>query len=132
MPPSLLLNLRIQHPSITKMIATSKVASTTPTATATFTLPIKYDLIFLFYLSFLSQTFTIHRTAGEGRGHLFNSSLPLPPASQTRRHQPDDYCRELTSTHSQHADSNRERLVSERKLLTTNNSLENTRGQNGI
>ena len=41
---------------------------------------------FLFYLSFLSRTFTIHRTA-EGRGYLFNSSLPLPPFSQTLRHQ---------------------------------------------
>ena len=32
---------------------------------------------FLFYLSFLLQTFTIHRTAGDGGGYLFNSSLPL-------------------------------------------------------
>ena len=39
-----------------------------------------------FYLAFLSQTFTNHRTAAEGGGHFFNSSLPLPPASQTRRH----------------------------------------------
>ena len=35
--------------------------------------------IFFFYLGFLSQTFTIHGTAGEGGGYLFNSSLPLPP-----------------------------------------------------
>ena len=41
---------------------------------------------FFFYLGFLSRTFTIHRTAGEGGGYLFNSSLPLPPASQTLRH----------------------------------------------
>ena len=27
-----------------------------------------------------SQPFTNHRTAGEGGGYLFNSSLPLPPA----------------------------------------------------
>ena len=33
------------------------------------------------YLGFLSRTFANHRTAGEGRGHFFNSSLPLPPAS---------------------------------------------------
>ena len=39
-----------------------------------------------FYLDFLSRTFTNHRTAGEGGGHLFDSSLPLPPASQTLRH----------------------------------------------
>ena len=40
---------------------------------------------FFFYLGFLSRTFTIHRTAGEG-GYLFNFSLLLPPASQTLRH----------------------------------------------
>ena len=33
-----------------------------------------------FYLCFLSQRFTNHRTAREGGGHFFNSSLPLPPA----------------------------------------------------
>ena len=37
---------------------------------------------FFFYLGFLSQTFTNYRTAGEGRGHFFNSSS-LPPASHT-------------------------------------------------
>ena len=41
---------------------------------------------FFFYLGFLSRTFTIHGTAGKGGGYLFNSSLPLPPASQTLRH----------------------------------------------
>ena len=35
---------------------------------------------------FLSRTFTNHRTSGEGGGHFFNSSLPLPSASQTIRH----------------------------------------------
>ena len=35
---------------------------------------------------FLSGTFTNHRTAGEDGGHLINSSLPLPPTSQTLRH----------------------------------------------
>ena len=38
------------------------------------------------YLGFLSRAFTIHRTAWEGGGYLFNSSLQLPPASQTFRH----------------------------------------------
>ena len=37
-------------------------------------------IFFFFYLGFLSRTFTIHKTAGEGGGYLFNSSLPLPPA----------------------------------------------------
>ena len=36
---------------------------------------------FFFYLSVFSRTFTIHGTAWEGGGYLFNSSLPLPPAS---------------------------------------------------
>ena len=39
-----------------------------------------------FYLGFLSRTFTIHGAAGEGGGYPFNSSLPLPPASQTLKH----------------------------------------------
>ena len=39
-----------------------------------------------FYLAFLARTFMIHRTAGEGGGYLFNSSVPLPPASQTLTH----------------------------------------------
>ena len=39
-------------------------------------------LVFFFYLDFLLRTFMIHRTTGEGVGYLFNSSLPLPPASQ--------------------------------------------------
>ena len=50
---------------------------------------------------------------------LFNSSPPLPPASQTLRHQPGDYCREITSAHSQQPNSKWEPLVSTRKLLTT-------------
>ena len=31
------------------------------------------------------SSITIRRTAREGGGYLFNSSLPLPPASQTLR-----------------------------------------------
>ena len=42
--------------------------------------------IFFFYLGFLSRPFTNQRTAGEGEGHFFSSSLPLPPATQTLRH----------------------------------------------
>ena len=63
---------------------------------------------FGFYFCFLSQTFTNHRIAEEGAGYFFNSSLPLPAASQTLRHQPGDYYRELTSAHGQQPDSNRE------------------------
>ena len=52
---------------------------------------------FFFYLAFLSRTFTNDRIAGEGGGHLFISSLPLPPFSQKLRLQLGDYCRALTS-----------------------------------
>ena len=42
---------------------------------------------FFFYCQgFFSRPFTNHRIAGEGGGHFCNSSLPLPPASQTLRH----------------------------------------------
>ena len=49
---------------------------------------IEGDLLFcsFFYLGFLSQTFIIHRTSRKGEGYLFNSSLPLPLASQTFEH----------------------------------------------
>ena len=53
-----------------------------------------------FYLDFFSGTFTDHRTSMQGSGHFFNSSLPLPPASQKLRHQSGDYCRELTFAHN--------------------------------
>ena len=44
-----------------------------------------FFFFFFFYRGFsLSRTFTIHGTAGEGGGYLFNSSLPLPPAPQRR------------------------------------------------
>ena len=43
-------------------------------------------LSFFNYLVFLPRPLTIHRTAGEVGGHFFNSSLPLPSASQTLRH----------------------------------------------
>ena len=74
---------------------------------------------FFFNLGFLLRTFTNNRTASEGGGHFLNSSIPLPPASQTLRHQPGYYCRELTSALSQQPDVSREALVSERKSLTT-------------
>ena len=74
---------------------------------------------FFFFVGFFSQAFKSHRTAGEGERHFFKSSLLLPPASQRRKHQLGDYCRELTSAHSEQPCSNREPLASERKLLTT-------------
>ena len=77
-------------------------------------------LIILFFdLGILSQTFTIHRTAGQWKIYLFNSSVPLSPASQTLRHQPGSYCREHTSAHSQPPYSNQKPLISELKLITT-------------
>ena len=65
------------------------------------------ETLFSSYLDFLSQTFTIHSTAGGG-GYLFNSSLPFPPVSQTIRHQPNNYCRKFTSAHSLQQESNQE------------------------
>ena len=38
---------------------------------------------FFFYLDFLSQAFTIHRTANEGEDYFFKRSLQLPTTSQT-------------------------------------------------
>ena len=43
-------------------------------------------IFFVFYLGFLLQPFTNYRTVGEEGGHSFNSSWPLPPASQALRH----------------------------------------------
>ena len=43
-----------------------------------------------------------------------------PPASQTLRHQPSGYCRELTSTHSQQPDSNRELTTKDLNNFTFN------------
>ena len=79
-----------------------------------------FDFIytFYFYLGFLSQPLTNHHGTGRG-GYFFNFSLPLPPASQTLRHQPSDYCRDLTSAHRQQLDLTREPLVSERNSLVT-------------
>ena len=60
-----------------------------------------------FFLSgFSSQTFALHRAAGEVGGYLFSSSLPLPPASKLQRNQLGDYCIELTSALSQQPDLN--------------------------
>ena len=60
----------------------------------------KLSGIFFFFLGFLLQPFTNHRTARERGGHFFNSSLPLTSASQTLRHCPGDYCRDVTSRHT--------------------------------
>ena len=77
-----------------------------------------------FYLSrcfFLNIYFTIYRTVGEWGGYIFNSSLRLSPASQTLRYQLQKQCKEITSAHlhSQQQESSQESLVSEHKLLTT-------------
>lgn len=76
-----------------------------------------------FYLGFLLPTFTIHKTTEEREDYLFDFSLRisllLPPDSQILRHQLDNYCRQLTSAHSQKLESNWESSVSKNKLLTT-------------
>ena len=83
------------------------------------TVEIKLFYRFFFSLGFLLQPFTNHRTAGEGGEYFFNSSLPLPTASQTLRYQPGDYCREFTSAHRQQPDSNPKPLVFSHKSLST-------------
>ena len=45
-----------------------------------------FFLFLFFYLGFLSQPFTNHRTTREGSGHFFNSSLLIPPTSRTLKH----------------------------------------------
>ena len=68
--------------------------------------------ISFFYLGFLSQiTFTNHRTAGEGGGHFFNSSLPLPYASKSES--------QTAESSPLHIEVNQEPLVSQRISLTT-------------
>ena len=41
---------------------------------------------FFVYLGFLSGTFTIHWSSGEKADYLFNSSLPIRPASRALRY----------------------------------------------
>ena len=76
----------------------------------------------LFFLSGISFM-TIYESqdyGGRGREfHFSNSSLPLPPASQTLRHQSSNCCREPTSAHRQQLDAIWEPFVSKRKSLTT-------------
>ena len=76
---------------------------------------VKHNLLFLlfffFQLAFLSRIFTTHRTAGVGGGCPLISFLPLPPASQTRRHQLRYCCRESTSAHSWQPELNMAHLV---------------------
>ena len=45
----------------------------------------KLNKDFFFYLGFLSWTFMNQRTAEREGGHFFDSSLPLPSASQALR-----------------------------------------------
>ena len=72
-------------------------------------------------LDFLLPTFTIHKTTEEREDYLFDFSLRisplLPPDSQILRHQLDNYCRQLTSAHSQKLESNWESSVSKKKLF---------------
>ena len=56
---------------------------------------------------------------GGGGCYFLISFLPLPFASQILRHQPNNYCRELTTAHSQQTDSSLELLASDSKSLTT-------------
>ena len=79
----------------------------------------RYSLVFFFYLGFLSRTFMIYRTAGEGGA---NSLSPLYHFLPLHRHL--DISRAITTESSPlHIASSRTRaqepLFSERKSLTT-------------
>ena len=78
----------------------------------------QHILIFLFLSGFSFMNIHESQTAREVGGHFFNPSLTPATASQTLKHQPMDYCREIISADSQQPNSNREPLASERKLLT--------------
>ena len=67
-------------------------------------------VLFFFYLAFLSQILTIHRTAVEG-GVISLYPFYHLPASQTLGHQLSYGCSELTSTHSWQPESNMQPLV---------------------
>ena len=60
-----------------------------------------------------------------GRDVIIESFLPLSSASQTLKHQPGNFHRELTYAHSQQSDQNQEPFLSECKLLTTINCVGN-------
>ena len=57
---------------------------------------------------------------GKGEGISLTPNYHFHPLHrQTLRQEPSNYCRELTSAHSQQPDLNPEPLASERKSLTT-------------
>ena len=82
---------------------------------------ISLGTIEFFFLSGFCFT-NIHEPQNcKGRGRAFHQLLTTTSTcfTYTLRHQPGNYCRELTSGHSQQPDSKREPLVSECKSLTT-------------
>ena len=79
-------SIYLEHGSVSRLtfppVAHLKVYSKCPWWLLSFYIGLVSSVLrfFFFYLGFLSRLFTNHRTAGEGRGHFFNSSLPLSPA----------------------------------------------------
>ena len=51
-----------------------------------FNLNFKFLFVFFSYLGSLSQLLANHKTVDERGEHFFNTSLPLPPVSQTLRY----------------------------------------------
>ena len=80
-------------------------------------------MMYVFFFFFSIQVFFPENsrfTDTRGRGEAISlSPLYYFHLLQILRHQPGDYCRELTFAHSQQPDSNQEPLVSEHKSLTT-------------
>ena len=80
------------------------------------------EMVFVVYCIFSIWVFFYKHSqliGQQGQREAISTFLPIPPASQTLRHQSSNYCREITSVQSQQLGSNQESQVSERKPLTT-------------
>ena len=93
-----------------------------------------YNDNLFFYLGFLSRTFTIHRTAGEGVGYFFNSSLRFYHFHPLHRHL--DISRAITAESSPlHLSSSwtrTENLWIPSAIDISNNDNENNNDNNNI
>ena len=91
---------------------------------ATFSEGNPYNYYFITYqIDFFSIWVFFHNhsrfTGQQGKAETITLTLLYHFHPFHRHFQPDDYCRELTTAHSQQPNSNRKALVSESKSLTT-------------
>ena len=78
---------------------------------------ISYSFLFLSGFSFINSY--EQQDSRRRETPFFNSSVRLPPASETLGYQPGDYCRGLTPAYGQQLEQNWELGISEHKLLIT-------------